>query len=73
MIGKKMEKNNLTTTLNVLYAKKNKKYILPISKHNLNHKKASHTFDDSKQRRMALNCSKKTICIIKKNNVKIPR
>ena len=37
MIGKKIEKNNVTNALNVLYARKEKLY--PVSKHNSNHEK----------------------------------
>ena len=37
MIGKKIEKNNVTNALNVLYARKEKIY--PFSKHNSNHEK----------------------------------
>ena len=40
-----------------------------ISKHNLNHKE-NYYFNDFKWRTMALSCSKKIICIIKRNNVK---
>ena len=39
MIGKKIEKNNLTIALNVLYAKKEKIYPAYVSKHKSNHKK----------------------------------
>ena len=37
MIGKKIEKNNVTNALNVLYARKEK--ICPVSKHNSDHEK----------------------------------
>ena len=37
MIGKKLEKNNVTNALNVLYARKEK--ICPVSKHNSDHEK----------------------------------
>ena len=39
MIGKNIEKNNLTITRNVLHAKKGKIYPVYVSKHNLNRKK----------------------------------
>ena len=41
-----------------------------ISKHNSNHEKKNHSFNDFKRIRMALSCSKKIICIIERNNVK---
>ena len=37
MIGKKLENNNVTNALNVLYTRKEK--ICPVSKHNSNHEK----------------------------------
>ena len=39
MIGKKIEKNNVTIGLNVLYAKKEKIYAAYVSKHNSNREK----------------------------------
>ena len=39
MIGKKIEKNNVTIGLNVLYAKKEKIYPAYVSKHNSNREK----------------------------------
>ena len=54
---KKIEKNDVTIALNVLYAKK-EKYILLMFQ-NIIH---------SKRRRMALSCTKKTINIVKTNN-----
>ena len=60
-------KNNPTITLNVLYVKKMNLYSAYISKHNLIH---DYLINDCKQRRMALSCSKKTISIIKRNNLK---
>ena len=39
MIGKKFEKNNVTTALNVLHAKKEKIYSADVPKHNSNHEK----------------------------------
>ena len=39
MIQKKIEKNNLTIVLNVLYAKKEKIYPVYVSKHNSNREK----------------------------------
>ena len=45
--------------LNVLYAKKEKIYLAQIVK-------KSYSFNNSKRRRMALLCSKKTISVIKR-------
>ena len=39
MIGKKIEKNNVTINLNVLYVKKEKIYLSYVSKHNSNRDK----------------------------------
>ena len=39
MIGKKFEKNNITTARNVLHAKKEKIYPADVPKHNSNHEK----------------------------------
>ena len=39
MIGKKIEKNNVTIFLNVLYGKKGKIYPAYVSKHNWNYEK----------------------------------
>ena len=50
-----------------------KKWITCISKHNVNHKKLNHSFNDSKRRRMVLACRKKTVSVIKSNNFKIWR
>ena len=36
MIGKKIQKNDVTITLNVLYAKKEKVYLAYVSKNNSN-------------------------------------
>ena len=58
---KKIEKNNLTITLNVLYEKMCPAYV---SKHNSNREK---------QRRIALSCRIKIVCIFNRNNVKTPR
>ena len=68
MIGKKNEKNNVTIAFNVLYAKKEKPYPVYVSKINSYREKRVIFFNDSKQRKMALPCSKKTISIVKKNN-----
>ena len=55
----------------MFYNKKGKIYRAYVSKNNSNREKTSYSFDDSKQRRMALYCSK-TITVIKKYNVKTP-
>ena len=39
MIGTFLEKNSVTISLNVLYAKKEKIYCAYVSKHNSNHEK----------------------------------
>ena len=56
---KKLEKNNVTIALTVLYTEKEKISPAYISKHNSNHEK-SYSFNDSKRRRTALSCSEKT-------------
>ena len=53
---KKIENNNLIIALNVLYATKEKICLAYVSK----------------RRRITLSCSKRTISIIKRNNVKTP-
>ena len=65
---KTVEKNNVTIALNVLYDKKEKRYILLMIQ-NMTQivEKTFHSFNDSKWRRMALSCSKKTISVIKRN------
>ena len=62
---KKIEKNNLTIALDVLYAKNEKVYPAYISKHNSSREKQVIYFNDSKWR-MFLSCSKKSI--INRNN-----
>ena len=48
-----------------------KKYVSCLHlKVHLNPWKTSHSFNDSKRRRMTLSCIKKIICIIKRNNFK---
>ena len=64
---KTFEKNRVTIYLNVLYAIK-KIYILLMFQTIFKSWKTNYSFNDSKQRKMALSCSKKTICIIKRNN-----
>ena len=64
-----LETNNGIIVSNVLYAKKGKIYPAYVSKHNSNREKRGYSFIDSKLKRMALSCSKKTICIIKRNNI----
>ena len=49
--------------------KKKKIYPAYVSKHNSNHKKTTYSFNDSEWKRMTLFCCKKTISIIKRNNV----
>ena len=49
---------------------KKKKNILPIFQNIIQIVKTKLFFNDSKQRRMALSCSKKTISIIKRSNIK---
>ena len=61
---KNFQKNNLTIALNVLFVKKMDICPTNLSKH------SSYSLNDSKRKRMALSCSKKFICIIKRNNVK---
>ena len=51
---KKFEKNNVAIALNVLYTKKEKKYLGYLSKHN-----SSYSFNDFKRKSMALFCRKK--------------
>ena len=69
MIGKNWEKNNVTIAFNVLYAKKEKPYPAHVSKLNSYREKQVIFFNDCKQRRMALPCSKKTISINERNNL----
>ena len=65
---KKIGKNSVTVTINVLYAKKEKNiYPANVSKQNSN-QKTGYSFNDSKRRRMALPCSQKTISVIERNN-----
>ena len=70
--GKTFETNNPTIALNILYIRE--KEICPayISKINSNCKKKNYSINDSKRRkrRTVLSCSKKTVYIIKRNNIK---
>ena len=66
---KKIEKNNVIIALNVLYAKKEKNVTCLCFKTWLDSRKTNYSFNDSKWRKMALFCGKKTIGIIKKNNI----
>ena len=70
---KKLEKNNQTIALNVLYGKKRKliSYLLFKTKHKA--WKTSYSFNDFKHRRIPLSCSEKNIIVIKKSNVQILR
>ena len=63
------EKKNPIVALNVLYVKRNE-YIYLYFKTQLKSWKPNHSFNDSKWRKIALSCSKKNICIIKRINVK---
>ena len=71
---KKFDKNNPTIVLNVLHAKKGKIYSAYISKQTQSVKNViplkCYSFNDSKGRSMTLYYSKKTISIIKRNNIK---
>ena len=74
MIGKRLRKNNLTIALNVLYTLHvlyRKFFAAYTSKHNSTCEKKNASINDStpSKRRMALSCSKKTVCIIKKKNI----
>ena len=66
----KIEKNNRAIALNVLYAKKEKKYILLMFQ-NITQiiKKQLILLMIPNGKRMTLFCCKKTITIIKRNNV----
>ena len=66
---KKIEENNVTVVLNILYAKKEKKYPAYVSKPNSKREK-HYSFNNSKWREMALSCSKKTVSVIKRNKIK---
>ena len=68
-VWKKLEKNNWAIDLHVLYAKEEKIYILLMFQ-NINISVVKKCFNDSKWRRMALSCSKKTINIIKRKTSK---
>ena len=48
--------------------KNEKIYPASVSKNNSNREKSNYCFNNSKQRKMALSCSKKIISIIKRNN-----
>ena len=58
---KKFYKNNLTISLNALYAKKEKIYPAYVSKHNSNHEKQVIL--------LLITNGEKTISIIKRNNI----
>ena len=66
---KRFKENSRTITLNVLYTKKEKIYPANVSKHNLNHQKTNSYFNGSKEKTLILSDSKKSISIIKNNNV----
>ena len=71
MIGKRLNKNNPTITLNILHTKE--KEICPayISKFIWNCEKKDPINDSKRRKRkMALSCSKKTVCTIKRSNIK---
>ena len=56
--------------VNVLHAKKEEIYPAYLSKHNLNLEKQVIFSNDSKQKKMPLPRSTKTISVIKRNNIK---
>ena len=64
------EKNNVTVVLNVFCKLKTKNYTLLMFQNKTQSVKNKLFFNDSKRRRIVLSCSKKRICIIKRNNVK---
>ena len=69
---KKIEKNNVTITLNVLYAKKEKPFPSYVSKHNSNREKQFILLmiQNGEKQQKALSFIKKTINIIKRKYVK---
>ena len=69
---KKIEKNNVTITLNVLYAKKEKQFPSYVSKHNSNREKQFILLmiQNGEKQQKALSFIKKTINIIKRKYVK---
>ena len=69
----KFEKNNVAIAPNILFAKKEKKYSAYVPKIT-EILKTSCSFNDFKRRKsMALPCSKRSISIIKWNNIQIFR
>ena len=52
------------------YMKKKWDFVLPTFQNTIEIVKINYFFNDFKQRRLALSCSKKTIYIIKRNNFK---
>ena len=66
----KVEKNNVTIALNVLYVQKEKIYPAYVSKNNSNCEKQVILLIISNWKKMALSCNKKIISIIKRNNIK---
>ena len=64
---KKIEKNNGTTALNILYAKNEKIYPAYISKYNSNSEKQVTLLMISNREAMALSCSQENTSIIKRN------
>ena len=63
---KTSEKNNVTFSLHVMYAKKKNMSCLYFKKQ-FKSWKASYSIIDSKRREIALSCSQKAICIIERN------
>ena len=61
MMGKKLRKIMQRLLLMFCMLKKKKIYPAYVSKHNSNREKLSYSFNHSKQRKMALSCSKKII------------
>ena len=64
---KKIEKNNITIALNVLYAKNGKISLSYVSKHNS--KRESYFFNDSKWKKMASYCRKKLSALLKNGDI----
>ena len=72
MTGKSLRKI-IHKLLLISYKLKKNMHAAYISKRKLKHENQISLLNDSKQRRMALSCSRKIMCIIKRNNVKTCR
>ena len=68
MTGKMFQKNDLTISSNVLYAKKEKNTCCLHFKTKLKGWKTNYSFNDPRQRKMALYCSKKLSELLKLYN-----